>query len=118
VNLPEPLPVLVSPTMAEIREAVCRKYRISMMELLGQQRARYVARPRQIGMFLARRMTMRSLPEIGQHFGGRDHTTVIHACSTVMRLCAEDKEVAEDVLLLELALQTAAQNRTRLALVA
>lgn len=114
----EPLPNLVCPRIADIREAVCKRYSVTMAELLSEQRARYIARPRQIGMYLARRMTLRSLPEIGRQFGDRDHTTVMHAAKTVERLCAEDEEIAEDVLLLEISLTATARNRARVGLFA
>lgn len=109
----EELPTLACPLMSEIRDAICRKYRVSMTELLSEQRGRHIVRPRQIGMYLARKMTLRSLPEIGRHFGNRDHATVMHATRRVEQLCAEDEEIAGDVLLLEIALRSAAHNRHR-----
>ena len=56
-----------------------------------------VARPRQVAMYLAKQLTPRSLPEIGRNFGGRDHTTVIHAVRKIEELCAEDSQIAEDL---------------------
>ena len=61
------------------------------------QRARRVARPRQVAMYLARKLTTRSLPEIGRRFGGRDHTTVLHACRRIEALCAEDALFKQEV---------------------
>jgi chromosomal replication initiator protein len=64
------------------------------------RRAREVARPRQIAMYLAKQLTQRSLPEIGRRFGGRDHTTVIHAVRTIEALRVKDAEIDADVRLL------------------
>ena len=65
--------------------------------MLSARRARDVARPRQIAMYLAKRLTPRSLPEIGRRFGGRDHTTVIHAIKRIKELRAADSELDSDV---------------------
>jgi chromosomal replication initiator protein len=69
------------------------------------RRARSVARPRQIAMYLAKQLTSRSLPEIGRKFGGRDHTTVMHAVRKVEELNAKDSAFAEDVELLRRMLE-------------
>ena len=69
-------------------------------------RARAVARPRQVAMYLAKQLTPRSLPEIGRKFGGRDHTTVIHAIKKVEELLAADKAFAEDVEMLRRMLES------------
>ena len=61
------------------------------------RRARNVARPRQVAMYLAKMLTARSLPEIGRKFGGRDHTTVMHAVRKVEELIADDAQIAQDV---------------------
>lgn len=63
----------------------------------SSRRARNVARPRQVAMYLAKQLTARSLPEIGRKFGGRDHTTVMHAVKKVDELIAEDPSFAQDV---------------------
>lgn len=65
------------------------------------KRARMVARPRQIAMYLCKQLTSKSLPEIGRKFGGRDHTTVIHAVKTVEALSLEDPSLRDDVTLLK-----------------
>jgi chromosomal replication initiator protein len=70
------------------------------------RRARNVARPRQVAMFLAKQLTSRSLPEIGRRFGNRDHTTVMHAVSRVAELMQADGSFAEDVELLRRMLET------------
>ena len=67
-----------------------------MADLLSKRRSRSIARPRQMAMALAKELTNHSLPEIGDHFGGRDHTTVIHACRKVKELIQDDNDFAED----------------------
>ena len=68
--------------------------------MVSARRAREVARPRQIAMYLAKQLTPRSLPEIGRRFGGRDHTTVIHAVRQIEKLRASDSEIDHDVVAL------------------
>jgi chromosomal replication initiator protein len=68
------------------------------------RRARNVARPRQVAMYLAKQLTSRSLPEIGRKFGGRDHTTVMHAVRKVEELMVEDQQIAQDVEIIRRAL--------------
>jgi chromosomal replication initiator protein len=70
------------------------------------RRARAVARPRQVAMYLAKQLTPRSLPEIGRKFGGRDHTTVMHAVRKIEELKAQDRTLAEDLELLRRMLET------------
>ena len=70
------------------------------------RRSRSVARPRQVAMYLAKSITTRSLPEIGRKFGGRDHTTVIHAIKTIEEIMVTDPSLAEDIELLTRILQT------------
>jgi chromosomal replication initiator protein len=84
----------------EIQKRVCDHYRIRHSEMGSARRAREVARPRQIAMYLAKQLTQRSLPEIGRRFGGRDHTTVIHAVKTIEALRVRDAEIDQDVRLL------------------
>ena len=68
-----------------------------MSDMLSKRRSRSVARPRQIAMSVAKDLTNYSLPEIGESFGGRDHTTVIHACRKVKELAIRDREVKQDL---------------------
>lgn len=75
--------------ISDCREAVRELYEIDRHVWLGRCRRRKIARPRQIAMFLARELTPGSLPDIGYRFGGRDHTTVIHACRRIEALQAE-----------------------------
>nr|WP_089219157.1 chromosomal replication initiator protein DnaA [Sphingomonas laterariae] len=87
-------------TIDEIQRRVCDHYRIKQSEMASARRAREVARPRQIAMYLAKQLTPRSLPEIGRRFGGRDHTTVIHAVKQIEKLRQTDAELDADVRLL------------------
>ena len=73
---------------------------INLQEMLSQRRSRPLARPRQIAMYLAKSITSRSLPEIGRKFGGRDHTTVIHAVKKIDELKENDSKFDEDVNLI------------------
>ena len=83
-------------TIENIQKKVCEYYKIRMAELLSKRRPRSIARPRQMAMALCKELTQHSLPEIGDAFGGRDHTTVLHACRTIERLCETDGSLRED----------------------
>ncbi len=87
-------------TIEEIQKRVAEHYNIKMSEMHSARRSRAIVRPRQVAMYLAKQLTMGSLPEIGHKFGGRDHTTVMHAVKKIDSLCNEDKNFAEDVELL------------------
>jgi chromosomal replication initiator protein len=93
-------------TIAEIQKRVCEHYKIRLSDMSSARRARAVARPRQVAMYLAKQLTQRSLPEIGRNFGNRDHTTVIHAIARVTELMQRDDTLAEDVELLRRMLET------------
>ena len=84
-------------TIDEIQRAVCEYYRIDRSEMSSKRRARAVVRPRQVAMYLAKVMTPRSYPEIGRKFGGRDHSTVIHAVRLVEGLRQQDSDMDNDV---------------------
>ena len=77
-----------------------------MADMHSSRRSRNIARPRQIAMFLSKNLTTRSLPEIGRKFGGRDHTTVIHAIKKVNELVKNDSSLAEDIEILTRSLQS------------
>ncbi len=79
-----------------IQRTVAEYYKIKISDILSKRRSRSVARPRQIAMALSKELTNHSLPEIGDAYGGRDHTTVLHACRKVKQLCETDNEIAED----------------------
>lgn len=84
-------------TIDEIQRKVADYYSIKLSDLLSARRARDVARPRQVAMFLAKRLTPRSLPDIGRRFGGRDHTTVMHAVKRIEELRIADSELDADI---------------------
>ncbi|MDC3114102.1 chromosomal replication initiator protein DnaA [Alphaproteobacteria bacterium] len=93
-------------TIDEIQKKVVEHYNIKLSDMHSPRRSRSVARPRQVAMYLAKSITTRSLPEIGRKFGGRDHTTVIHAIKTIEEIMVNDPNLAEDIELLTRILQT------------
>lgn len=82
-------------TIENIQKTVAEYYKIKVADLLSKRRSRSIARPRQMAMALAKELTSHSLPEIGDHFGGRDHTTVLHACRKVKELSLTQNDFAE-----------------------
>mgnify|MGYP006080222637 CR=1 FL=1 len=84
-------------TVDKIQNIVSNYFNIALSEMLSQRRSRPLARPRQIAMYLAKKMTTRSLPEIGRRFANRDHTTVIHAVKTITRLSEQDDEMKRNI---------------------
>jgi len=84
-------------TVDKIQNAAANFFNIPLAEMLSQRRSRPLARPRQIAMYLAKKMTTRSLPEIGRRFANRDHTTVIHAVKTITRLSEKDDEMKKNI---------------------
>src|SRR5207253_1769153 len=89
----------------DIQRTVARQYNISRSDLLSSRRTANVVRPRQIAMYLSKALTLRSLPEIGRRFGGRDHTTVLHAVRKIETLVVNDATLAEEIELLKRLLQ-------------
>lgn len=85
-------------TIENIQRTVAEYYKIKVADLLSKRRNRSVARPRQIAMALAKELTNHSLPEIGDAFGGRDHTTVLHACRNIAELRQSDSDIEEDYI--------------------
>jgi chromosomal replication initiator protein len=83
-------------SISNIQRVVGEYYKIKIAEFTSKRRSRSVARPRQVAMALAKELTNHSLPEIGDAFGGRDHTTVLHACRKVKELCSQDAEIHQD----------------------
>ena len=83
-------------TIENIQKTTCEYYKIRIAELLSKRRPRSIARPRQMAMSLCKELTQHSLPEIGDAFGGRDHTTVLHACRKIDELCETDGRLRED----------------------
>ena len=84
-------------TVDKIQNVVSNYFNIPLSDMLSQRRSRPLARPRQIAMFLAKKLTSRSLPEIGRRFANRDHTTVIHAVKTITRLADQDDEMKKNI---------------------
>ncbi|MFP6745889.1 MAG: chromosomal replication initiator protein DnaA, partial [Alphaproteobacteria bacterium] len=93
-------------TIEEIQKRVAEHFNIRIADMHSARRARAVARPRQVAMYLAKQLTSRSLPEIGRKFGGRDHTTVMHAVKKVEQLRETDAAFAEDIDLLRRMLES------------
>jgi len=89
----------------DIQRVVARQYNVSRSDLLSSRRTANVVRPRQVAMYLAKTLTLRSLPEIGRRFGGRDHTTVLHAVRKIEALVGSDAALAEEVEILKRQLQ-------------
>jgi chromosomal replication initiator protein len=89
----------------DIQRVVARQYNVSRADLLSSRRTANVVRPRQVAMYLAKTLTLRSLPEIGRRFGGRDHTTVLHAVRKIENLVTTDSALAEEIELLKRQLQ-------------
>ena len=89
----------------DIQKVVASHYNVSKHDLLSARRTRAIVRPRQIAMYLAKTMTPRSFPEIGKRFGGRDHTTVLHAVRKVEELAAADEALAQEIELLKRLIQ-------------
>ena len=88
-------------TIAKIQKLVAEYFKIRVADLLSSRRNRSITRPRQMAMSLSKSLTRHSLPEIGNAFGGRDHTTVLHACRKVVELRSEDRRIDEDYEILE-----------------
>jgi chromosomal replication initiator protein len=93
-------------TIEEIQRKVSEHWNIRLTDMSSARRARAVARPRQVAMYLAKQLTTRSLPEIGRKFGNRDHTTVMHAVSRITELMSADSSFAEDVEMLRRMLES------------
>ncbi|WP_083097124.1 chromosomal replication initiator protein DnaA [Pseudophaeobacter leonis] len=93
-------------TVEEIQRKVSEYYNIRMSDIVGPKRLRSYARPRQVAMYLCKKLTSRSLPEIGRRFGGRDHTTVMHGVRRIEELKSTDGQIAEDVEMLRRSLES------------
>lgn len=89
------LPVM--PSLQDIKRATCLHFGVGMEDLLSNRRTNKICYPRQIGYFLAKKLTTRSFPEIGKHFGDRDHTTILYGYNKIERLIVTDQKVARDV---------------------
>lgn len=92
-------------TIDDIQRRVAEYFNIRLADMLSARRSRAVARPRQVAMYLSKQLTSRSLPEIGRRFGGRDHTTVMHACRKIEELRSQDPTLDDDVDMLRRMLE-------------
>ncbi len=92
-------------TIDEIQRKVAEHYNIRLSDMIGSKRTRTIARPRQVAMYLSKQLTMRSLPDIGRRFGGRDHTTIMHGVKRIEELIATDSQLSDDIQLLRRLLQ-------------
>ena len=92
-------------TIEEIQRKVAEHFNIRLADMIGPKRVRTIARPRQVAMYLAKQLTLRSLPEIGRRFGGRDHTTIMHGVRRIEELMATDSQLSDDLQLLKRLLQ-------------
>jgi chromosomal replication initiator protein len=92
-------------TLEDIQRRVCEYYKVRLSDLMSSSRSQAIARPRQIAMYLCKMLTTKSLPEIGRKFGGRDHTTVLHAVRKVEEITLKDKEFSEDLRILQRSLE-------------
>jgi len=92
-------------TVDRIQKAVCEEFRVTLTDMTSKRRARIIARPRQVAMYLSKKLTKRSLPDIGRRFGGRDHTTVMHAVKRIDSLRAEDAGFNAQIEAVESALK-------------
>jgi chromosomal replication initiator protein len=93
-------------TIEEIQRKVAEHYNIRLSDMIGPKRLRNIARPRQVAMYLAKQLTLRSLPEIGRRFGGRDHTTIMHGVRKIEELMTSDSQLNDDLQLLRRLLQS------------
>lgn len=93
------------PKIELIQRAVAYHYQVRREDILSARRTANVMRPRQIAMYLAKRLTPKSLPEIGRRFGGRDHTTILHGVRKIEALASSDMKLSADLELLEAALK-------------
>ncbi len=107
IDAPEPL----RPSIERIQRAVSRHYDVSLMDILSDRRTARVVRPRQVAMYLTKKLTLRSLPEIGRRFGHRDHTTVLHGVRKIEQLIPKDGELAADVDAIESKVRGAANGQ-------
>lgn len=89
----------------DVQKRICEYYNLKMSDLLSSKRLQNIARPRQVAMYLSKILTTRSMPEIGRKFGGRDHTTVLHAVRKVEEFCSNDQEFAQDLEILKRSLE-------------
>lgn len=88
------------PSVRDIQQAVCAQYDVKLLDMLSKRRTAEIVRPRQVAMYLAKVLTLKSLPDIGRRFGGRDHTTALHAIRKMEGLILLDEDLAQGVAIL------------------
>lgn len=115
VALPEPTESDPLPSISLIISETAKFYNIEKVDFVSARRTRAIARPRQVAMYLAKTMTLRSLPEIGRRFGDRDHTTILHGVrKTTARLLSEDR-LQDEIEVLKLRIREAVLNQVSVA---
>lgn len=97
--------IIAVPKIRDIQGAVARHYGVSVRDMLSRRRRMGDVRPRQVAMYFAKEMTPRSLPEIGRQFGGKDHTTVLHAVRKIKYLVETEPETRDEIELIELKIR-------------
>jgi hypothetical protein len=90
-----------APTIGHIQTVVARSYKISRLDLISARRTQNIVLPRQVAMYLAKKLTLRSLPEVSRLFGGRDHTTVLHGVRKIAARCVSDAAFARQMEVLK-----------------
>jgi hypothetical protein len=88
------------PSIRDIQKAVCKHYDVTLIDMLSRRRTAIIVKPRQVAMFLGKKLTLHSLPQIGRRFGGRDHTTVLHAVRVTPLRARADAVLAHDIAIL------------------
>jgi hypothetical protein len=88
------------PSIRDIQKAVCKHYDVTLIDMLSRRRTADIVKPRQLAMYLCKKLTLHSLPQIGRRFGGKDHTTVLHSVQKMERLCLQDSALAHDIAIL------------------
>jgi hypothetical protein len=88
------------PSIRDIQRKVCEHYGVTLIDILSRRRTADIVRPRQIAMYLCKKFTLHSLPQIGHRFGGKDHTTVLHSVQKMDHLCPRDAVLAHDIAIL------------------
>lgn len=111
VPTPEPTDALHLPSIATIARETTKFYGATLMDMYSARRTANIVRPRQIAMYLAKTMTLKSLPEIGRQFGGRDHTTILHAVRKIERLVCVDERLADEIEVLKLRILQVVLNQ-------
>jgi hypothetical protein len=88
------------PSIRDIQRKVCEHYGVTLIDILSRRRTADIVRPRQLAMYLCKKFTLHSLPQIGRRFGGKDHTTVLHSVQKMEHLCPRDAALAHDIAIL------------------